>query len=120
PAYRALWPEVTGKVRLSPITLLRTFGFRRLVKFARHLPSFARLFSRLVKDPRIGLAPKLVLAGSLFYLVLPIDFVPDFLPVVGQMDDLAILYFGSKLFLQLCPKEIVHEHLRAIGKAIPI
>ena len=107
-------------MRVSPVTLVRTLGFRRLVKFVRHLPSFARLFSRLVKDPRVGLAPKLVFAGSLLYLILPIDLVPDFLPFVGQMDDLAIIYFGAKLFLQLCPKEIVQEHLHAIGKTIPI
>ena len=107
-------------MRLSPITLFKTLGFRRFVKFARHLPSFARLFSRLIKDPRVGLAPKLVLAGSLLYLILPIDIVPDFLPVVGQMDDLAIIYFGAKLFLQLCPAEIVREHLHSIGKPIPI
>jgi uncharacterized membrane protein YkvA (DUF1232 family) len=110
--------EVVSKVRLSPIALLRRLGFRRFVTLIRHLPSFAKLFSRLVKDPRVGLTPKLVLVGSFLYLILPTDLVPDFLPGIGQIDDLAIIYLGAKLFLRLCPKEIVQEHVHAIGKTV--
>jgi uncharacterized membrane protein YkvA (DUF1232 family) len=37
-----------------------------------------------------------ILVGTLFYVVFPIDFVPDLIPVLGQMDDLAILTAGAK------------------------
>ena len=40
---------------------------------------------------------------------------PDFLIGVGQMDDLAVILGGLKLFLRLCPPEIVQEHLKAIS-----
>jgi uncharacterized membrane protein YkvA (DUF1232 family) len=44
------------------------------------------------------------------YLILPVDFVPDFIPVLGQLDDLAILALGIKIFIELCPKDVVREY----------
>jgi len=102
-------------VKLSVTALLRSLGPRRLIALISHLPSFVKLFSRLVKDSRVGLRPKLVLAGVLAYLVLPTDLVPDFLPVLGQVDDLVVIFLGLKLFIRLCPKEVVQEHVRSIA-----
>jgi uncharacterized membrane protein YkvA (DUF1232 family) len=68
-----------------------------------------------VKDSRVGLRPKLVLAGILAYLILPTDLIPDFLPVLGQVDDLVVIFLGLKLFIRLCPKEVVQEHVRSIA-----
>lgn len=62
----------------------------------------------------MGFRPKLVLAGVLAYVVLPTDLVPDFLPVLGQVDDLVVIFLGLKFFLRLCPKEVVQEHVRSI------
>ena len=44
------------------------------------------------------------------YLIFPVDLLPDFIPVLGQLDDLAILALGIKLFIELCPKDIVREY----------
>ena len=68
-----------------------------------------------MKDSRVGLRPKLVLAGILAYLILPTDLIPDFLPVLGQVDDLVVIFLGLKLFIRLCPKEVVQEHVRSIA-----
>jgi uncharacterized membrane protein YkvA (DUF1232 family) len=43
----------------------------------------------------------------------PIDFLPDFLPALGQIDDLAVM--GLKGFIRLCPKEVVRERVQAIA-----
>ena len=102
---------------LRPITLLRNLGLRRVMQLVAHLPSFVRLFSRLAKDSRIGLGPKLLLAGILTYLILPTDLLPDFLIGLGQVDDLLVLFLGLKLFLRLCPNAVVQEHVRAIAAA---
>jgi len=82
-----------------------------------HLPRFVKLFSRLAKDSRVALGPKLLLAGIFAYLVFPADLVPDFLIGLGQVDDLLVLFLGLKLFLRLCPKAVVQEHVRAIAAA---
>jgi uncharacterized membrane protein YkvA (DUF1232 family) len=46
---------------------------------------------------------------------LPTDLVPDFFIGVGQLDDLAVVLGGLKLFLRLCPEAVVAEHLEALS-----
>ena len=101
----------------SSLALLRNLGLRRVVQFVAHLPRFVKLFSRLAKDSRVALGPKLLLAGIFAYLVFPTDLFPDFLIGLGQVDDLLVLFLGLKLFLRLCPKAVVQEHVRAIAAA---
>ncbi len=99
---------------LKATGLLRQLGWRGFFQLLTHLPSFAKLFSRLVKDPRVSARPKFLVAAVLAYLILPTDLLPDFLIGVGQLDDLAVILGGLKLFLRLCPPEVVQEHLRQI------
>ncbi len=71
-----------------------------------------KLTLRLVRDPRVPLYAKAVLALTLIYVVSPLDFVPDWIPLLGQLDDAAILTAGIALFLRLCPPELVEERQR--------
>jgi len=100
---------------LKPTGIIRQIGWRGFFQLLTHLPSFVKLFSRLIKDPRVSASPKLLIAGILTYVILPTDLLPDFLIGVGQLDDLAVILGGLKLFLRLCPGEIVQEHLKAIS-----
>ena len=102
-------------MKLSPIVLLRRLGLRRFIQFVAHLPSFVKLFSRLVRDPRVSLSPKLILLAVLAYVILPVDLVPDFLLGLGQVDDLLVIFLGLNLFLRLCPRAIVREHVQLIA-----
>jgi hypothetical protein len=54
----------------------------------------------------------------LAYLFLPTDLIPDIAVGLGQLDDLAILLIGTKLFIELSPTDIVREHLAALGARI--
>jgi uncharacterized membrane protein YkvA (DUF1232 family) len=65
-------------------------------------------------DPRVPLWLKTIVPASLVYLVSPIDFVPDVIPGLGQLDDLAVIVIGVKLFIELCPPEIVRQHLQEL------
>jgi uncharacterized membrane protein YkvA (DUF1232 family) len=49
------------------------------------------------------------------YMLSPLDIVPDWMPVVGQADDIVVLMAGLNLFLRACPKWLVEEHEDAIG-----
>ncbi len=102
-------------MKLRPIALLRRLGLRRFIQFVAHLPSFVKLFSRLVRDPRVSLSPKLILLAVLAYVILPGDLVPDFLLGLGQVDDLLVIFLGLNLFLRLCPRAIVREHVQLIA-----
>jgi uncharacterized membrane protein YkvA (DUF1232 family) len=100
-------------MRITPFGIARQFG--RLLRFLGHLPNFLKLFSRLVRDPRVALGSKMVPLGILAYLILPTDFLPDVLPGFGQIDDFAVILLGLRLFIRLCPPEVVQEHVKAIA-----
>ena len=71
----------------------------------------AQLAWHLLVDRRVGLLLKLIIPGLMLgYLIFPVDLLPDFIPVLGQLDDLAILALGIKLFIELSPKDIVREY----------
>ncbi len=57
---------------------------------AGFVPDCLVLVRRLLSDPRVPSGRKWMLVGLIGYLMLPIDLVPDFLPVVGQLDDIII------------------------------
>lgn len=76
----------------------------------RFIPDCLVLFRRLISEPRIPLARRLVLLGLLGYLVFPIDLVPDMIPVAGQLDDALIAAFALRLVLRSGGPELVREH----------
>lgn len=86
----------------------RLFALKDLIKAGR-------LALRLLKDARVPLYAKAVPGLAVLYVLLPLDLVPDWLPVIGQMDDLAILLTGISFFIRLCPPELVQEHERGLG-----
>jgi uncharacterized membrane protein YkvA (DUF1232 family) len=111
----ALQPVKGEVMRLAPLGIVRQLGVRRLLQFLLHLPNFLKLFTRLVRDPRVALRSKLVPLGVLGYLILPVDLLPDVFLVLGQIDDLVVILLGLKLFIWLCPPEVVQEHVKAIA-----
>jgi len=67
-----------------------------------------KLITRLMGDRRVSAFVKLLPLASLAYLIWPVDAIP--IPVIGALDDAAILWIGSTLFLELCPPNVVKEH----------
>ena len=74
-----------------------------------------RLAWRLYRDPRMPLWSKLVPVAALLYLFVPIDLAPDLFLGLGQLDDLAVILLGLRLFVALAPEDIVREHLAAMA-----
>jgi len=66
------------------------------------------------KDPRVGILPKLFIGLTLLYAVSPVDLIPDFIPVLGYLDDLLILPLLITLAVKMIPKEVMKE---AVEKA---
>lgn len=78
----------------------------------KNLVMRGRLIMRLMNDSRVSGMLKLLPLGSLFYLISPIDFIPGgMINLIGAADDLAVVWFGVTLFIELCPPDIVDEHL---------
>ncbi len=83
--------------------------------FLRHLPDFARLYWRLLWDRRVSIWPKALLLCSVLYVVSPVDLIPDAIPFIGELDDLVVVIAGLRLFMYMCPREVVREHVRRIA-----
>jgi uncharacterized membrane protein YkvA (DUF1232 family) len=81
-----------------------------LLELALFLPHFALLLKRLLADPRVPKRSKLVLGGTFLYLVSPIDVVPDFVPGLGQLDDIVVALLALHSVLNRVDEEIVIEH----------
>src|SRR5262249_6541472 len=74
------------------------------------IPNFLKLLYRLFKDPRAPLAEKTLLAGTIVYVISPLDFIPDVIPFIGQVDD---LYLVSLVVLRLLSRtngDVLREH----------
>lgn len=82
-----------------------------------------RLGWRLLRDPRVPAWPKLVAPIiALLYVVSPVDVIPDFIPVLGQLDDLgvvAITLAVISMLAQWSPPAVVEQHLASLGSAMP-
>ncbi|MBM3151666.1 MAG: DUF1232 domain-containing protein [Chloroflexi bacterium] len=88
--------------------------------FFQNLLVQLKLIWRLIGDPRVSLFLKLLPIASLVYLVSPVDLAPGLaLPFIGALDDAAIVWIGTSLFLNLCPDHVVQEHLDSLKKVIP-
>lgn len=78
-----------------------------------------RLAWRLFLDRRVPLWTKVVPPAALAYVFSPIDILSDIPPMgLNQLDDVAVLLLGIKLFIELAPPEVVREHLQDLGARI--
>ncbi len=73
----------------------------------RDLVNRLKLIFRLIGDKRVNFFVKLIPLGTLIYMVSPIDAIS--IPVVGVLDDAAVIWLTSYLFVELCPPEVVQE-----------
>ena len=71
------------------------------------------------KDPRVPWYAKVFIAAIVAYALSPIDLIPDFIPVLGYLDDLIIIPAGISLSLKMIPKEVLEE-CREKAKSEPI
>jgi uncharacterized membrane protein YkvA (DUF1232 family) len=77
---------------------------------ARNLKRDVVAIALAVRDPRVPWYAKAVGACVVAYALSPIDLIPDFVPVLGYLDDLVLVPLGLMLMLRLIPPEILAEH----------
>lgn len=72
------------------------------------------LYQRVLRDARTPWLARVVLGAAVGYLLLPFDLIPDFIPVLGQLDDVLIVPGLLWLALRLIPPHILEEHRQAL------
>jgi uncharacterized membrane protein YkvA (DUF1232 family) len=66
----------------------------------------------LFTDPRVPFWARFVAVALVVYLASPIDLIPDFIPVLGFLDDLLIVFVGAGLLLRAVPAHVLEEHVQ--------
>jgi uncharacterized membrane protein YkvA (DUF1232 family) len=85
---------------------------------ATFIPDCLTLFAALVRDPRVPTGRKLLLGAALVYLAMPIDLVPDFIPVAGQLDDAIVVALVLRSLLRSGGPALLREHWRGPERSL--
>lgn len=81
----------------------------RLRSLGQRIRSEVRYYRAVLEHPRTPRASKILLAAALGYLASPIDLIPDFIPIVGHLDDMIIIPLLVTAAIRLVPEEVVRE-----------
>jgi uncharacterized membrane protein YkvA (DUF1232 family) len=81
-----------------------------LSRLPSDLQNLKSLAIGLAKDPRVPRRNKLIFAGVLAYLVMPVDLVPDWLPGIGKLDDLIMLCLAIDSMLNHIPETVIDDY----------
>ena len=104
---------VVAAVWAAAIAILLLAGRRTAAKeLATLLPNLILLFRGLIHDPRVPRASKIWLGFAIAWLVSPIDLVPEFIPVLGPLDDAVVAALVLRHVLRRTTRDVVVEHWR--------
>ena len=92
--------------------------FEKLRNWAQSIRRDVHALYLAARDPRVPWHAKALAAAVAAYALSPIDLIPDFIPVLGQLDDLIILPLGILLAIRLIPPQLMAEHRAAAAVAI--
>lgn len=84
--------------------------YERVIQYAMIVPDILALLWRIFRDKRVKIKVKIMVAGIIAYLASPIDILPDFIPLVGKIDDVAIAFFGLNAIINEVPEEIILQN----------
>jgi uncharacterized membrane protein YkvA (DUF1232 family) len=87
----------------------------RLVGVVARVPRYVKLGWLLMNEPTVSGKGKAALGGGLAYAISPIDPVPGIIPVLGQLDDLAVLLLSVRMALKSAPEEVATARLEEAG-----
>lgn len=88
----------------------RTGAKRTVMHYIRQLPRFVRLLFGLLADGRVAWMDKLFVVGAVAYIVTPIDLIPDFIPFLGEVDDVYILVLALQRLISNAGRGVLLEH----------
>jgi Uncharacterized conserved protein len=88
----------------------RTGARRTVLYYIRQLPQYLRLLGGLITDRRVATIDKLLVAGAIAYIVMPVDLIPDFVPFFGEIDDLYLLVLALQRLVANAGRLVLLDH----------
>lgn len=92
----------------------------KIVEYLLTLPDFFILLTRLGLDKRVTKVQKLFVAGIIGYIIMPIDLIPDFIPIFGFVDDLVLVVYALNTMLNEIDPSIVKENWSGDGDVLEL
>lgn len=93
---------------------------RRMKNLLLFIPNLVRLCLGLLSDGRVPKTEKLLVAGAIIYALIPLDFIPDMLPFVGQVDDAYLIALTLLRLAERTDPKVVREHWRGGGDVVEL
>ena len=88
----------------------RTGAKRTVIYYMKQLPAYLRLLGGLLTDRRVPAIDKLLVAGAIAYIAMPIDFIPYFIPFIGEVDDVFILILALQRLISNAGRPVLAAH----------
>ena len=95
---------------LRPVVRPRSGAKHTVAHYIGQLPKYLRLLAGLFTDPRVAVLDKVLVGAAIAYIVAPIDFLPDFVPFLGQVDDVYLLVLALQRLMRNAGRGVVLEH----------
>jgi len=92
----------------------------RMGNFLMFLPNMFTLLGRLIKDSRVAVAEKALFAAAIVYVIMPLDFIPDVFPFIGQIDDIYLVALTLLRLINKTDERIVREHWSGGGDIVAL
>ena len=92
----------------------------RMTNLLLVIPNLLLLCTRLMVDPRVPAKERLLVAGAIVYAFVPLDFIPDMLPFVGQVDDAYLIALTLLRLMSVTEPRVVREHWRGGGDVVEL
>jgi uncharacterized membrane protein YkvA (DUF1232 family) len=88
----------------------RTGAKRTVIYYMKQLPNYVRLLGGLLADRRVATLDKLLVAGAMAYIALPMDLIPDFIPFIGEVDDVYVLILALTRLISNAGRPVLLAH----------
>lgn len=88
----------------------RTGAKRTVMGYVADLPRFLKLLWGLVLDARVSMVDKLLVGGAIAYIVMPLDLIPDFIPFLGEVDDVYLLVLALRRLMENAGRAVLLAH----------
>lgn len=92
----------------------------RMKNMLMFLPNFVKLLGKLLTDSRVPTVDKALFAGAIIYVIIPFDFIPDFLPFIGQVDDSYLVALTLLRLINRSDEHIIREHWTGGGDIVSL
>jgi uncharacterized membrane protein YkvA (DUF1232 family) len=100
----------TTKTRRTAAPRPRAGQKRTVMGAIRELPNFLRLLYGLLTDGRVAVSDKLLVAGAIAYVLIPVDLIPDFIPFIGEVDDVFLLVLSLRHLMRSAGRKVLLDH----------